>query len=532
MKSHSRSWRRGLILLWAGLSLEAVGIVLAQQTPPAAPQQTPPAAQPSGGQAAQSAEAPPANPAAPPSEASGRSKEDLEKLVAPIALYPDSLIATILPASAYPLEIVEAARFVKDTNNLAKIDEQQWDDNVKAVARIPDVISQMDQNIKWTGDLGDAFINQPKELMDAVQAMRTKAEDSGALKTTEQQVVTVTNTVVTNVVENQTVYVTNQVTQIQPAQQDVVYVPQYNPTAVYAGAPAAYPGYTPRPIVGTALTFGAGMAVGSWINNDCDWDEGGCWGGNYHHGDADVDVNRNVNRNVNYNEVNYNKNANVNKNGQKWQPDQNRMKTSGASSSSAQSREARGYPSGTSQTANRSADVANAKNQASSANAANRTGTGEAANRASTAAANKSETGAAANRPSTAGQNAAPTGAERNRPTTDAGTGGAAAANKGTQPSSANTANRGAAGSGASAGGATANRSEGNLSPTGDRSGTAANTQQPKTPQSKPSSKPSTSSGGSAFNADNASAARSSSERGSNSRSGGGGGGGGGGGRR
>src|SRR6185369_13842660 len=119
--------------------------------------------------------APPANPQAPPSAPAKRSQADLEKLVAPIALYPDPLIATVLPASAYPLEVVQAARFVKDTNNIAKLDTQQWDDNVKAVARFPDVISQMNENIQWTSDLGDAFVNQPKELMDAVQTMRSKA---------------------------------------------------------------------------------------------------------------------------------------------------------------------------------------------------------------------------------------------------------------------------------------------------------------------------------------------------------------------
>ena len=139
--------------------------------------------------------------AAPPSAPPGRSAADLEKMVAPIALYPDPLIASLLPASAYPLEIVQAARFVKDTNNIAKLDSQTWDENVKAIARFPDVIAQMDKNLSWTSDLGDAFINQPKETMDAIQTMRTKAQGSGALKTTDQQVVVVTNTVVTNIVE-------------------------------------------------------------------------------------------------------------------------------------------------------------------------------------------------------------------------------------------------------------------------------------------------------------------------------------------
>ena len=105
-----------------------------------------------------------------------------------------------------------------------------------------------------------------------------KAQDSGALKTTEQQVVTVTNTIVTNIVQQQTVIVTNQVVQIQPSQPEVVYVPQYNPTVVYGGYPAAYPGYVYPPyypVAGAAITFGLGMAAGAIVANNCDWGHGG-----------------------------------------------------------------------------------------------------------------------------------------------------------------------------------------------------------------------------------------------------------------
>src|SRR6185369_2362543 len=162
---------------------------------------------------ATAAAAPSATAASPPSGPAERSQADLEKMVAPIALYPDPLIATLLPASAYPLEIVQAARFVKDTNNIAKLDTQPWDKNVKEIAKFPQVINQMNENIAWTSDLGDAFINQPKALMDAIQSMRNQAHESGALKTSEQQTVTVTNLVVTNIVEQQTVVVTNQIVQ-------------------------------------------------------------------------------------------------------------------------------------------------------------------------------------------------------------------------------------------------------------------------------------------------------------------------------
>src|SRR6185436_14176014 len=161
---------------------------------------------------------------------------------------------------------------VKDTNNIAKLDGQPWDSNVKAVAGFPDVIAQMNDNIAWTSDLGDAFINQPKEVMDAVQTMRSKAQQSGALKTTPQQVVVVTNTVVTNTVEQKLVYVTNQVVQIQPAQPEVIYVPQYNPTVVYPSYPP-YPAYyyPPPPYYAGAavVSFGIGLTVGAIIGNNC-----------------------------------------------------------------------------------------------------------------------------------------------------------------------------------------------------------------------------------------------------------------------
>jgi Protein of unknown function (DUF3300) len=349
---------------------------------------------------AQTSTSPPVNAAAPPSAAPERTAADLEKLVAPIALYPDPLIATLLPASAYPLEIVQAARFVKDTNNVSKLDAQPWDDNVKAIAKFPDVINQMNDNIAWTSDLGDAFINQPKGVMDAIQTMRTKAHDSGALKTTPQQIVVVTNTVVTNMVSQQVVYVTNQVVQIQPAQPEVIYVPQYSPTVVYASYPP-YPGYyypPPAYYAGAAVvSFGIGLTVGAIIGNNCDWGHGGC----YHHSDVDVDIDRNVNRerNVNRN-VNENRNVNADNRGQKWQPDQNRLKNSGSTMSSAQSREARGYPSASATPRNTSATPRAGQTGPS---AANRPASSPAANRPSSSpSANRPSSSPSANRSSSA----------------------------------------------------------------------------------------------------------------------------------
>jgi hypothetical protein len=287
--------------------------------------------------------APASTPAPPPSAPAQRSAAELEKLVAPIALYPDPLIATILPASVYPLEIVQAARFVANTNNLANLDAQPWDENVKAVARVPAVIQKMNDDLTWTMDLGEAFLAQDKAVMDAIQSMRGKAQKAGTLQTTPQQVVTVTNMVVERTVEQQVVVVTNTIVQIQPSNPQVVYVPTYNPYTVYYPPPA----YVYNPIA-PLLTFGAGIAVGAIIANNCNWYHGGCY-----HNDVNVNVNNNFNQNNNFNR---NNNANNPRSpgasqtgGQtKWQPDQSRLSKSGAPSAanSARTMDARGWGSG------------------------------------------------------------------------------------------------------------------------------------------------------------------------------------------
>jgi len=304
--------------------------------------------------AQEAAPAPPAQPSPPPSAPVKRSEADLEKLVAPIALYPDPLLATLLPASAYPLDIVQAARFIKDTNNIAKVDSQPWDQNVKALAKFPDVINKMNDDLDWTSNLGQAFVDDQNGVMNAIQAMRTKAQQAGNLKTTPQQVVTVTNTVSEKTVEQQVVYVTNTVVEIQPAQPQVIYVPSYSPAVVYAPPP---PGAV---ATASVISFGVGMAVGAAIaNNNCDWHSGGvyvgphggvAWSGGYH-GDVNVNRNVNVNQNVNVNRnaninqnANINRNANVNQtananraNAQQWQPDATRRTTT-TPTASAESR--------------------------------------------------------------------------------------------------------------------------------------------------------------------------------------------------
>jgi Protein of unknown function (DUF3300) len=292
-----------------------------------------------------------ATPAPPPSAPVRRSAAELEELAKPIALYPDPLIGMILPASVYPVEIVQAARFVKNTNNLPLVDQQSWDENVKAVAQFPDLIARMDADLAWTVKLGQAFLEQPKELMDAIQALRAKAQKAGTLQTTAQQIVTVTNTVVEKTVDQQVVVVTNTIVEIQPANPQVIYVPTYT-YAVYYPPPAyVYNPYTPL------VTFGVGVAVGAIIanNNHCDWHHGGVYwggGGNYYNRNVNVDIDRTVNRGDRVNNRTANTGARPAQ--QKWQPDQSRLRSSGAAPS-AQTREARGWGGAGTQPAQRPA---------------------------------------------------------------------------------------------------------------------------------------------------------------------------------
>ncbi len=277
----------------------------------------------------------PENSAPPPSAPAKLGAAELEKLLMPIALYPDALIATMLPASVYPLEIVQAARFVTDTNNLAKLDEQPWDDSVKALARIPAALKKLNDDLQWTIQLGEAFLNQDKDVMDTIQSLRAKAQTAGTLRTTEQQVVIVTNEVVQKVVEQQVVVVTNTIVQIQPANPQVVYVPTYPYTVYYPPPTYVYDPYAPL------ITFAAGVAVGAIIWNNCDWHHGGCY---YGGGDVNIDIDRNTT--INRGDRVSNRPANAGSGQRKWQPDQSRLSRSGAGGPSASTREARGWGSG------------------------------------------------------------------------------------------------------------------------------------------------------------------------------------------
>jgi hypothetical protein len=204
-----------------------------------------------------------------------RGAADLERLAALIALYPDPLIAVVLAASTYPAEIVYAARLVANNNNLDKLNDQPWDANVKAVARFPSVIQKMNDELGWTVELGRAFTQQPLELMDAIQALRAKVQLAGTLQTTPQQVVSVSDAVVERTYDTEIVYVTNTVVQIEPANPEVIYVPEYNHTIIY-DPPQSYVYVTGRPLI----YFGLGIPAGAIIaNNHPDWYYGGVYFG-------------------------------------------------------------------------------------------------------------------------------------------------------------------------------------------------------------------------------------------------------------
>src|SRR5712671_3654669 len=190
----------------------------------------------------------------PPAPAPQQSPQELQQLVAPIALYPDALIAQILAASTYPTQIVEADRWIESHSdlkgdNLAKeVDKQPWDPSVKAVTQFPSVLENMDKNLSWTSSLGDAYANQQEAVTDAVQAMRQQARKAGHLNSNEQEKVTAQgNTII-----------------IEPANPEVVYVPAYDPWLVFGEPIVAYPGWYPVPgifMAGAGIGFGIGFGV-------------------------------------------------------------------------------------------------------------------------------------------------------------------------------------------------------------------------------------------------------------------------------
>ena len=244
-----------------------------------------------------------------PPENSAFTREELEKLLAPIALYPDPLLAQMLPASAYPVQIVQAQRWLDKNkalvakNDYSGIDNQNWDPAVKALARFPDVIKLMSADLDWTTDLGDAEVNQPQDVAEVIQALRAKAEAAGTLKTTDQQTVERVEASAppgagapqgSTAPQAAASYIS-----IQPTDPSTVYVPTYDPAAVYQ----PYTGIAPL------LGFGAGIAVGAlWNNNYWNWGTGAIypptwagysgWRGGVNNGNVNIGNNVNVGNSI------------------------------------------------------------------------------------------------------------------------------------------------------------------------------------------------------------------------------------------
>jgi Protein of unknown function (DUF3300)/Chaperone of endosialidase len=216
---------------------------------------------------------------------------ELDQLVAPIALYPDPLLAEVLMASTFPLDIVQAHRWAEANKNLnadqlkTAADKQPWDDSVKSLIPTPDVLEMMSAKLDWTQKLGDAVVAQQADVMDAIQRLRARAQANNKLSSTKEQTVTVKQ------VENK------QVITIEPTDPNTVYVPYYDPNVVYGTWPYSdYPPYYYPPpyyigagIIGTGIAFGAGYALGRWASG------GNYWGGNVNWNNNNLNINRPIN---------------------------------------------------------------------------------------------------------------------------------------------------------------------------------------------------------------------------------------------
>lgn len=272
---------------------------------------------PAPGNPASQAAAPAATTTAEPAPASTSeavfSPEELDQMLAPLALYPDSLLAQVLMATTYPGNVADAASWSMehpDANGddaVRQVADQPWDPSVQSLVAFPAVLATLGQDPAWVQRVGDAFLAQPDAVMDSVQRLRGKAKEAGNLESNEQQKVSIqpANSAPPTDVQQapaQTII-------IEPADPQVVYVPSYNPSVVYGtwSYPSYPPVYYPPPpgyYVGNALAaglaFGAGVAIVNSLWGDCDW----------HDHDIDIDVHR-------YNDLNINRKLEINQN--KWQ---------------------------------------------------------------------------------------------------------------------------------------------------------------------------------------------------------------------
>ncbi len=256
--------RQGLAIVLSALIMISLGqsAAFAQSAPLSNDAQSAPPIADEGQPAADSGQAVP--------QVQPLAADQLDQLVAPIALYPDGLVAQVLAAATYPTQVVEADRWLQTQGSASPAqiatgaNSQNWDPSVKALTAFPTVLAQMDKNLPWTTDLGNAYYNQPQDVMDSVQAMRQKAQVAGTLRSTPQQTVTPD---------------AGQI-MIAPTTPAVVYVPAYNPWMVYGAPIAVFPGFywaAPPGVFGggLAIGFGVGVGVGAFANWGWGW---GHWG--------------------------------------------------------------------------------------------------------------------------------------------------------------------------------------------------------------------------------------------------------------
>jgi hypothetical protein len=360
--------------------------------------------------------------------------EEIEALVAPVALYPDSVLAQVLMASTYPLEIVHAARWVKANPNVKGdaavkgVENQPWDVSVKSLVAFPQILEPMNDRLDWTQKLGDAFLSQEKDVLAAVQRLRARAQESGNLKSNEQQNVIVEPAPAP---ASGGAPATQTIVRIEPADPQVIYVPAYNPTVVYGAwsyptYPPYYwpppPAYYPGAALATGFAWGVGLAAAGAIFSDCNW------GG----GDVNINVNKAANIDRNFDRTK------AQGNGNRWQHDASHRQGVAYRDNATRQKYAGNVPGADARSQYRGRNTGAGTSER--VGAADRTGAG---NRAATA-----DRGGAGNRAATADRS----GAGNRATTADRGGAGnrAATADRSSAGNRATTADRSAMGNRAS----------------------------------------------------------------------------------